>query len=605
MKFNYVRFKNFLSYGEDIQEIDLSQPGITLVVGENKRDGGSNGSGKSTATVESIVYALFGKTTKKLKADDVVNNKTRKDCFVEVNFNIGKDEYHVRRYRNHSELGNSLMLEKNGKDITAEGKIETQAELENIIKISYKSFISSIVLSQEKIANFAEADSLERRKIIENLLMYDFISKYHKAAKEVLRTIGPEIRATTGSIDEKKDTIDTLAENLMGYIDSKETEAEERATKLEQAKEELAELKAVDAQKELELRRQAEQKSAEIDDIESKIDDMDSRISSLKRKLPSAENKLSSRLKEIQETEEHPNTCPVCANVIDKKKLDEYLASKREEVEEIQQSISEWKDELETLEEEEKKLQRRLAKKQKQLKELKDECNSDLPLEELENSTAHIKELEQEIAVLESYSFDPETDSYVLSTTDTINKKKAELKKLRKKMRRLEEERDYYEWWKSALSNSPNSLKSFCINHILTSFNKYIDYYLAFFGYDITYTLNEELEDVIIKDGEEVSFGHLSGGEKRSLEVALVFALYEIVRLKMPDNINIIVLDELLSMNFDDVRVGGAVEILSEIEERGLGIYVIDHKTTLKDSLDCKLITVTKDKQGNSTLETE
>lgn len=605
MKFNYVRFKNFLSYGEDIQKIDLSQPGITLVVGENKRDGGSNGSGKSTATVESVVYALFGKTTKKLKADDVVNNKTRKDCFVEINFSIGKDVYNVRRYRNHSELGNSLILEKNGKDISAEGKVETQAELENIIKISYKSFISSIVLSQEKIANFAEADSLERRRIIENLLMYDFISKYHKATKEVLRTIGPEIRAISGSIDEKKDTIDTLTDNLMGYIDSKEKESEHRAQKIIEIKEELEELKTIDAQKELELRRQADQKGAEIQDLKSKIEDVDDRISSLERKLLSSENRLNSRLKEIKDTEEHPNTCPVCANVIDKEKLDEYVFAKREEVEELQQSINEWREEIDSLTEQNKNLNRKLDKKKAQLQEIKSNCHSDLPLEELENSTTRIKELEQELAVLESYSFVPETDSYVLSTTETISKKKTELKKLRKKIRRLEEEREHYEWWKSALSNSPNSLKSFCINHILTSFNKYIDYYLAFFGYDISYTLNEELEDVIVKDGEEISFGHLSGGEKRSLEVALVFALYEIVRLKMPDNINIIVLDELLSMNFDDVRVGGAVEILSEIEERGLGIYVIDHKTTLKDNLDCKLITVTKDKQGNSTLETE
>ena len=71
--------------------------------------------------------------------------------------------------------------------------------------------------------------------------------------------------------------------------------------------------------------------------------------------------------------------------------------------------------------------------------------------------------------------------------------------------------------------------------------NKYINYYLTFFGYDITYELDAELEDIIIKDGEDISFNQLSGGEKRSVEISLVFALYEIVKLKMPDNINIIV----------------------------------------------------------------
>lgn len=605
MKFNYVKFKNFLSYGDEVQQLELSQPGIALVVGENKKDGGSNGSGKSTATVEAIVYGLFGKTTKRLKADDVVNNKTRKDCFVEINFDIGKDNYTIKRYRSHSEYSNSLIFEKNGKDISAEGKVETQTEIENVIKISYKSFISSIVLSQEKIANFAEADSLERRKIIENLLMYEFISKYHKTAKEILRTLTPEIRAVSSSIEDKKDTVNTLTDNLMSYIDSKEKESAGKLSKINQAKEELEELKTIDAEKELELRKQASQKSVEVKNLKSQKNEIENRISVLEQKLPGVEEKLSNKINEIQETEEHPNTCPVCANIIDKEKLDLYLAEKRKEVEEIQQSISESKTEKSNLNDKKEDIQTKIDHFEAELNEIQTSCKSELPIEELENSTARIAELDQEIAVLESYSFDPEGDSYVASATSTITEKKDELRKLRKKMKRLEEERDYYDWWKSALSNSPNSIKSFCINHILTSFNKYIDYYLAFFGYDISYVLNEELEDVIIKDGEEVTFGHLSGGEKRSLEIALVFALYEIVRLKLPDNINIIVLDELLSMNFDEVRVGGAVEILSELVERNLGIYVIDHKTTLKDSLDCSIITVTKDKQGHSTLETE
>jgi DNA repair exonuclease SbcCD ATPase subunit len=99
MIFKYIKFKNFLSYGENIETIDLTKPGIKLVLGKNMQDDGSNGSGKSSAVVDSIVYALYGKTTKKLLTDDVVNNINKKDCFLELGFQIGKDDYRIERYR--------------------------------------------------------------------------------------------------------------------------------------------------------------------------------------------------------------------------------------------------------------------------------------------------------------------------------------------------------------------------------------------------------------------------------------------------------------------------------------------------------------------------
>ena len=72
----------------------------------------------------------------------------------------------------------------------------------------------------------------------------------------------------------------------------------------------------------------------------------------------------------------------------------------------------------------------------------------------------------------------------------------------------------------------------------------------------------------------------------------------------MPDEINIIVLDELLSTNLDDVRITSGVDILSELASRELSVFVIDHKNYLKDNLECKTLNIIKDKDGTSRLET-
>ena len=58
IKFHKVRFKNFLSTGNDFTEIDLSREKTTLVIG-------SNGAGKSTM-LDALTFGLFGRAFRKI-----------------------------------------------------------------------------------------------------------------------------------------------------------------------------------------------------------------------------------------------------------------------------------------------------------------------------------------------------------------------------------------------------------------------------------------------------------------------------------------------------------------------------------------------------------
>jgi DNA repair exonuclease SbcCD ATPase subunit len=609
MRFNYIRFKNFLSYGDEMQELNFSDNGINLVIGKNNKDGGSNGSGKSSGVVESLVYGLFGKTTKKIKADEVTNNKTKKDCFVEVSFSIGRDSFNIMRYRNHTEYENSLILFKNNKDISGESKNDTQKYIENIIKVSFRSFILSIVLSQEKVENFAEKDSLERRKIIENLLMYDFISKYHKATKEILRTINPELNNLESKINEKKESINTLTENLLNYIENKEVEESQKQNKIKNLEAELEKLSKINPEYELEIRDTINNFKKDLNNLNSKIEATEDEISQQRSYIKKYDKSIKTKEKEIDEVKNNPKLCPiiehrpVCPYLEKDETLENFLNKKKSELQEINRLKEESEDKLTKMGNILSDLESNYNSTKNKINELSSNLSSDLDYEEVKNAHEEIPRIKSEISILKKSNFDLSQDTYVEKCNTQIEELKSALNKLKKKWRRLEKEKTYYEWWKGALSNSPNSIKSYCINHILTSLNKYINYYLEYFKYDFSYFLNNELEDSIEKDGEDISFGNLSGGEKRALEISLVFALFEIVRMKIPDDINIVVLDELLSTNLDDVRVSSVIEILSELEERGLNVFVIDHKSYLKDNLDCrKVIEVSKDKKGFSRL---
>lgn len=593
-----------MSYGDELQILDLSSKGIRLVTGTNSKDGGSNGSGKSTAVVDAICYGLFGKTTKRLKADEIVNHLTNKNCYVEVNFKVGQNYYSVKRYRKDEEYSNALLFEVNGEDASGEGKTDTQVKIESVIGISYKSFISGIVLSQEKVANFADADPLERRKIIENLLMYDFISKYHKASKEILRVITPEINTLSRSIKDKKETVKTLTENLLDYIGRQEDKEENRQSKINELKSEKEKLEKIDTVKETNIRVEIRKLDSEVSDIEDSIDTINQKIVSEKKLINNTRPKIVSREAEVNDIKENPDVCPVCSNIIEKEKLESYVASKSSEIEEFKNELKTHQEKYDALVQQLEDTEKEFNSKEQRLQELKASISKDLNDEDIEHSIERINAINSEIKYLENDELDLENDEWIKNTSKNIEEHKKKLKKLKKKVNHLEEEKEYYEWWKTALGNSPSSIKSFAINQVLTSFNKYINYYLGFFGYDLNYSLDEQLEESIIKDDYETSFGSFSGGEKRALEISLVFALYEIIRLKLPDSVNILVLDELLSTSLDDIRINSTMEILKELEERGLSIFVIDHKSTLKDNLDCSTILVHKDEDGISRLET-
>ena len=76
--FKQVEVNNFLAIKE--AKLELDSRGLILIEGENKSNESfhSNGAGKSTL-ISAITYALYGKTEKGLKADDVVNNIEKKN----------------------------------------------------------------------------------------------------------------------------------------------------------------------------------------------------------------------------------------------------------------------------------------------------------------------------------------------------------------------------------------------------------------------------------------------------------------------------------------------------------------------------------------------
>ena len=87
--FEKIRWKNFLSTGNVFSEIDLTVGRTNLIVG-------SNGAGKSTI-LDALTFSLFARPFRKISKSMLINSINEKDCVVEIEFSIGKNEYKIIR----------------------------------------------------------------------------------------------------------------------------------------------------------------------------------------------------------------------------------------------------------------------------------------------------------------------------------------------------------------------------------------------------------------------------------------------------------------------------------------------------------------------------
>ena len=89
INFENIKWRNFLSTGNQFTQIDFTDSSTTLIVG-------SNGAGKSTL-LDALTFSLFSKPYRKVNKPQLVNSTNEKDCLVEVNFTIGKVQYKIVR----------------------------------------------------------------------------------------------------------------------------------------------------------------------------------------------------------------------------------------------------------------------------------------------------------------------------------------------------------------------------------------------------------------------------------------------------------------------------------------------------------------------------
>src|SRR6056300_1310371 len=328
IKFEKIRYKNFLSTGNNFTEIDFTLSPTTLVVGHN-------GAGKSTM-LDALSFALFGKSHRKISKPQLVNSINGKGLLVEVEFSIGSQTYKVIRgiKPNVFEIwvgGNMLNQNSHAK--------EYQQMLENnIIKLTHKSFHQIVVLGSSSFVPFMQLAGGARREVIEDLLDINIFSKMNGLLKERMSILKGEITDNNHGIELIKTKINAQKKSLRELSALNTAHRKEKESAITALYDEITELNDFNTKNMFNA-------TTELDNVSKKLESLNIK----KQKLIEFQSTFKSQIKTVVKESkffDENEICPTCDQAIDDTLRESKKSDAQARAKELNDAITKSKEEM-------------------------------------------------------------------------------------------------------------------------------------------------------------------------------------------------------------------------------------------------------------------
>ena len=545
--FKKVKWKNFLSTGNNFIEYQLDRNHTTLVIGDN-------GSGKSTM-LDALCFGLFNKPFRDIKKDQLVNTINMGGTEVEVEFSIGKKDYVIRRgiKPNVFEIYCDDILVNQDATI-----LDYQKYLEqNILKINYRSFTQVVILGSSSFVPFMQLKTAHRKEVVEDILDIKIFSTMNILAKQKQKELESEIKELETEVDHLKDKINIQEKHIAEASKQQEDQIQDYRNAIEKNNEIITDFTG-----------RIDNIHNDIADIRKTIDDEDTVKKDLKQ-LESfetnIENKASKTKRDIKFYETKAE-CPTC-------KQDITFEYKEGMVHQCESKLKELTEALE-------KLSSRLAGKQRRLEEITTEYEK-IKLKDIE-----IAKYNQSIT--EINNFNAQTNQKIdklVNAKNNVSEAQGELKvynnnlqeKDAKKISTLEE-MDYVNAAKQMLLDS--GIKTKIIRMYLPIMNQLINKYLQSMDFFVNFKLDEEFNETIkSRFRDDFSYSSFSEGEKMRIDLALLFTWRAIAKMKNSVNTNLLILDEIFDSSLDISGTDDFLKIINTLSDNN--VFIISHKTDI------------------------
>jgi DNA repair exonuclease SbcCD ATPase subunit len=567
--FKKIRYKNFLSTGNQFVEIGLNTHSTNLIIGRNS-------AGKSTI-LDALTFSLFGKSYRRINKPQLINSTNEKDCLVEIEFSIGSTEWKVIRGIKPA----VFEIIKNGEKLNqlADSSDQQKWLEQNVLKMNYKSFTQVVILGSSAYVPFMELPAAHRREVIEDLLDIKIFTSMNVVIKDKIRKVKDELK----TLDLKKESLQDKIKMQKDFIEELENRGKENINSKRQLISTL--------EKEIEIyMRESGVLEETIFEKNKELNEYIGSTNKLK-KLEALKGKLSQKISTLSKDHKFfiDNTvCPTCTQTID----EDFRTSKVSEFEtkatELKTKFQELKDII-TEEEEREQL---FSMCSKEIAKINSEISQNNV--KISSNQKQVQSLEKEIQLV----------SQQLQNKNTEHEKLEEFQSsFQDTYEELIAKKDliqYYDFTYNLLKDG--GVKTKIIKKYLPIINQKVNAYLQLMDFYINFNFDEEFnESVQTPVHDKFSYASFSEGEKARINLSLIFAWREIAKMKNSINCNIIFFDEVFDGALDSTGTDDFLKIIRYII-KDANIFVISHKTGLEDKFD-RVLMFSKIK-GFSHLET-
>ena len=549
IKFKTLRYKNFLSSGNNFTEIELNKNKSTLVVGQN-------GAGKSTM-LDALSFALFGKAHRNINKTQLINSINNKGCLVEIEFSLSGNEFKVSR----GIKPNVFEIWKNGTMLNQSSHSrEYQKILEqNILKLNHKSFHQVVVLGSSSFIPFMQLPSHIRREVIEDLLDINVFSKMNIILKEKNVQLKDKLRQIDYNIDIVKTKIESQKKYIRDIAALTEENRKDYESRIQASQNIIDELQNENSELSLGL----DESVSEADERLRSLQDRKQSLLLRGQDRQSAIRDLEKRITFFEENE----SCPVCDQAISDGHKHAILLSTQEDRDRRKAEIKQIGTEGQGVESE-------IEQQTGLLSTLRDRVHK---------LTANTKEISKLQATISDYR------SHIEKEIGT------DLTEARTDLQKFEDDRSNELEEKLKLSDDLNynsviiemlkdtGIKTKIIKQYLPVMNKLVNQYLQILDFFVHFHLDESFQEVIrSRHRDEFTYDSFSEGEKQRIDLALLFTWRQVAKMKNSVSTNLLLLDETFDSSLDHDGVENLLKILYTLGE-DTNVFVISHKGDILD----------------------
>ena len=541
--FKYVRWKNFLSTGNQFTEIQLDRSPTTLIIGEN-------GAGKSTI-LDALCFGLFNKPFRNISKSQLVNSVNGSSSIVEVEFIVGGKNVKVIRGIKPNKFEvyvNDNMINQDANARDYQKHLEQQ-----ILGLNYRSFTQVVILGSSTFVPFMQLSTKARREVVEDILDIKVFSLMNFLLKNKNKELNEEIRNVEYQYDLSKEKIAMQEKFIAEVVNNKSAIIDENKQKINDNNSTIStrneNIKKLETEKEA-LSYDAEEHTK----IEQKL-----------KKLSKAEAALENRKAEHDRQIEffkNNDECPTCEQSITTATKQTQTELRTTKIRDIENGIAD----LHRMESEEQDSLQLI------LTNLETIRNNDVEIAKIRSSIVELEKfndkLQKDIEAYESGSVSEE-DKIKLAEL------KGQIKLIDEQKSKLNEDRFYIDIARNLLQDS--GIKTKIVKQYLPIMNKLVNTYLSSMDFFVNFNIDENFNETIkSRFRDEFSYASFSEGEKMRIDLALLFTWRAIAKMKNSTNTNLLILDEIFDSSLDGSGTDDFLKILNTFHDQN--VFVISHK---------------------------